>query len=144
MDFIAKRFSELSLTELYEIMKSRAEVFLLEQNIVCRDLDDVDYHCLHCFLFEKGRVIAYLRACVAEADVVTVGRVLTLTHGKGYGRILMEKSIEEIKKHFTCKRLTLHTQKQAAGFYEKLGFATVSGGFLEEGIVHVTMERELL
>ena len=62
MQFKVKRFGELTTAELYEILKSRSEIFLLEQNIVCQDMDDVDYDSLHCFLQENGRITAYLRA----------------------------------------------------------------------------------
>lgn len=145
MEFISKNFSELSASELYEIVKSRAEVFLLEQKIICQDLDDVDYKSLHCFFTDGRRVAAYLRAFCSGEDkgVVTVGRVLTLEHRKGLGSQLMKKSIEEIKKHFVCKKISVHAQKQAIGFYEKMGFCTVSDEFLEEGVVHVTMELKL-
>lgn len=145
MDFMAKAFFELSTTELYEIIKSRTEIFLLEQNIICQDLDDVDYKSLHCFFYEKERVIGYLRAFLDESDTnaVTIGRVLTLEHGQGIGTLLMEKSIEEIKKHFHCKRVNLHAQKQAVPFYERLGFLVVSDEFLEEGVIHLTMEKEI-
>lgn len=145
MEFLSKWFSELSATEVYEIAKSRAEVFLLEQRIICQDLDNVDYESLHCFYTDGKRITAYLRAFYSnEKDkVVTVGRVLTLEHKKGLGRELMKESIEEIKKKFVCKKISVHAQKQAIGFYEKMGFVTVSDEFLEEGVVHVTMERAL-
>ncbi len=143
MNFIVKSFSELSLMELYEIMKSRAEIFLLEQNIICQDLDDIDYSSTHCFFFDGKRVIAYLRAFCSDKDVVTIGRVLTLEHGKGFGSRLVERSIEEIQKRFSCKKISIHAQKQAVAFYKKIGFYIVSNEFLEEGIVHVIMEKEL-
>ncbi len=143
MKFIVKEFSELSATELYEIIKSRAEIFLLEQNIVCQDLDDTDYNSLHCFFFDGKRVTAYLRAFSSAEDTVTIGRVLTLKHGQGLGSELMKKSIEEIQKRFACKKISVHAQKQAAQFYEKLGFSVVSDEFLEEGVIHITMEREV-
>ena len=55
MKFISKKFKELTNVELYEILKSRAEIFLLEQNIVCQDMDDRDNESLHCFLLKmKG------------------------------------------------------------------------------------------
>ena len=54
MKFIAKHFSELSPAELYEILRARAEIFLLEQHIVIQDMDRIDYDCLHCFLWEDG------------------------------------------------------------------------------------------
>ena len=64
----------------------------MEQNIVCRDADGVDYDSLHCFIEEGERVIAYLRAYRSDGEV-KIGRVLTLSHGVGHGRLLMEKSI---------------------------------------------------
>ncbi len=143
MDFIAKSFSELSLVELYEIIKSRSEIFLLEQNIVCQDLDDVDYSSVHCFFFDGKRVIAYLRAFAPDEDSVTIGRVLTLEHRKGIGSELMKKSMEEIQKRFQCKKISLHAQKQAVDFYKKLGFYITSDEFWEEGVIHVTMEMEI-
>ena len=142
MNFVKKTFSELTVDELYEILKSRAEVFLLEQNIVCQDLDDMDRSSLHCFFTDKNRVVAYLRAFSVSEDTVKIGRVLTLEHGKGLGSKLMKKSFEEIKNHFGARTICVHAQKQAAGFYEKMGFETVSDEYLEEGIVHVTMEMQ--
>ena len=94
------------------------------------------------FFVENERVIAYLRAFSSDEDTVTVGRVLTLEHKKGLGSTLMKKSIEQIEKEFTYKKIVVHAQKQAAEFYEKMGFETVSEGYLEEGIPHITMERE--
>ena len=72
-----------------------------------------------------------------------IGRVLTLSHGNGTGRILMDNTINEIKHRFDCKKITVNAQKQAEGFYKKCGFKTVSDEFLEEGIPHVKMELEI-
>ena len=145
MKFTAKSFSELTTTELYEILKSRSEIFMLEQKIYCQDMDDVDYNCRHCFLEENGRVVAYLRAFYNndKSDTVRMGRVLSLAHGKGLGTILMNKSIEDIRLNFGCKRISLHSQKGAIGFYEKFGFKVTSEEFLEEGVIHVTMELDM-
>ena len=143
MKFVAKTFSELSTDELYEIMKSRAEVFLLEQGIICQDLDNKDRDSLHCFFAEGNRVTAYLRAFESGKDSVTFGRVLTLEHGKGIGTELMLKSIEEVKARFGCNKICVHSQKQAMDFYKKLGFIAVSGEYLEAGIVHITMEKSV-
>lgn len=144
MELIVKKFSELTTGELYEILKSRLEIFMLEQRIICQDLDDVDYVSSHYFFMENNRVIAYLRAFEGESkDVLMVGRVLTIEHKKGVGRELMTKTIEHIKATTNYKKISLHAQKSAIGFYEKLGFLVTSPEFLEEGVVHVTMERVL-
>lgn len=145
MEFIAKEFSQLTTTELYEIMKSRNEVFLLEQNIVCQDLDDIDYESMHYFFTDGKRVIAYLRAfiCEKENHYIKIGRVLTLEHKKGLGSDLMKRSIADVKERFNCNKIVVSAQKQALGFYEKMGFQTVSDEYLEEGIVHLKMELQL-
>lgn len=145
MKLKVKIFDELTAAELYEILKSRAEVFMLEQNIMCQDMDDIDYKSLHCFFQDDNRVTAYLRAYYKNdnTDTVHIGRVLTLRHGIGLGKALMAESIKAIKNKTQCKKICMDAQKHAVGFYEKLGFQVTSDDFLEEGIVHVAMELEL-
>ena len=139
-----KTFDELNAYELYEIIKSRNEVFLLEQNIVCQDLDDVDYRAFHFFTEEEGRVTSYLRAFYTneEKNRLKIGRVLTLNRGKGDGRRLMEKAFCYFKE-CGAEKITVNAQTQAKGFYEKLGFKVCSDEFLEEGVPHIAMEYEL-
>lgn len=145
MDFIAKRFEELTTKELYEILKSRAEIFIMEQRIQYQDMDNLDYDSLHCFFVEDQKVTAYLRAFYQDREntVIKIGRVLTLKHAKGIGRDLMLQSIKAIKENMKCAKIRINAQKHAIGFYEKFGFQAVSNEFLEEVIVHVTMELEL-
>lgn len=139
MEFKAKRFGELSGAEVYEILKARSAVFMLEQNIRCLDPDGVDYSCLHCFFEENGAVTAYLRA-YPDGGKIKIGRVLTRTRGQGHGRMIMERGIEAARQAFGELTVTVDAQKHAEGFYRRLGFETVSGEFLEEGVVHVKME----
>lgn len=145
MNLTAKKFEELNSAELYEILKARAEIFIIEQNMHYQDMDDVDYDSLHCFFMQENKVIAYLRAFYQDdnKDVVRIGRVLTLNHGNGIGKELMKKSIIAIKEKIKCKKIIMDAQKYAVGFYEKFGFKSISNDFLEEGIVHVVMELEL-
>lgn len=138
----AKNFSELTAAEIYEILKARSRVFQFEQNIRYLDEDDVDYDSLHCFFEENGQVTAYLRAYL-ENEKIKIGRVLTITHGKGQGRRLMELAVISAREHFGKRTIVIDAQKHAEGFYKKLGFVTTSGEFLEEGIVHVKMELGL-
>jgi len=143
MEFIAKVFGELSTTQLYEILKSRCEVFMLEQRIICQDMDDVDYDSLHCFYCDGNRVVAYLRAFPTDEDTYVIGRVLTLEHNKGMGSRLMSDTINMLKEEYSCKKISIHAQTQAIGFYKKCGFEIVSDEFMEEGVPHVTMECNL-
>ena len=140
MKLQVKFFEELTTRELYEIVRSRTEIFLLEQHIICQDFDGVDYEALHCFLEENGKVLAYLRAYPAGEGIAKVGRVLSVTHGMGWGTKLMTEAIPHIKTKLACQKIIVHAQKQAQGFYEKLGFIVTSPDYLEEGIPHVTMK----
>ena len=142
MELKVKTFKELSTSELYEILKARSAIFIMEQSIHYQDLDDVDYQSLHFFYQENQEVIAYLRAFYIDKEkrIVKIGRVLTMEHGKGLGRSLLEEAIPLIKDKMACTKIIVDAQKQAQGFYEKLGFRVTSGKFLEEGIIHVKME----
>ncbi|MDE6727710.1 MAG: GNAT family N-acetyltransferase [Oscillospiraceae bacterium] len=139
MEFKAKRFDELSGREVYEILKARSKVFMLEQNIRCLDMDGTDQRCLHCFFEEDGQVTAYLRA-FPDGEKIRMGRVLTITHGQGHGRLIMERGTAAARELFGDRAVIMDAQKHAEGFYVKLGFVTTSGEFLEEGVVHVQME----
>ena len=145
MRFIAKNFSELSLAELYEILKARSQIFVLEQNMHCQDMDGIDFRARHFFIEENGNVLAYLRAFYTDdsKNVVKIGRVLSITHGIGLGADIMRNALADIKKNMKCQKICLNSQKDAIGFYEKLGFKTVSDEFLEEGVIHVKMEFEI-
>lgn len=145
MELIAKKFNELTLFELYEILKARAKIFIMEQNIHYLDLDDLDYSSLHCFFMEDNKVIAYLRAFYTETggQVVKIGRVLTIIHNKGVGSQFVRQCIEAIKNKMPCKKIIMDAQKHAENFYKRLGFVTVSGKYLEEGIIHVNMEMDV-
>ena len=78
MTLNTKYFHQLTTTELYEILKARAEIFVVEQNCIYQDLDDIDYRSLHIFYETEGKVIAYLRAFEKDSatGTVQIGRVL--------------------------------------------------------------------
>ena len=141
MKLITKFFHELTTTELYEILKSRAEIFVVEQNCIYQDLDDIDYRSLHIFYESNGRIIAYLRAFEKDSSekIIQMGRVLTLTHGIGLGRNLLKEGITQIKKKWSPSSIYIEAQCYATGFYEREGFVISSDEFLEDEIPHVEM-----
>ena len=142
MQFLTKEFNQLSTKELYEILKVRSEIFIVEQKMNCLDMDYVDYDRLHCYIKQNENIDAYLRAYKTENYSVKIGRVLTTTHGIGLGKELMLRSIIEIKKYFSCEKIELHSQISAVGFYEKLGFKAIGERFLEENVWHISMVLE--
>lgn len=141
MNLVTKYINELTTTELYEILKSRAEIFVVEQNCTYQDLDDIDYRSLHIFYESDGKIIAYLRAFEkdASARIVQIGRVLTLTHGTGLGGKLLKEGISHIREKMNPSSIYIEAQCYTIGFYEREGFMVSSGEFLEDGIPHVEM-----
>ena len=128
VSIISKYFDELTTKELYEILKARAEIFVVEQNCVYQDLDDLDYRSLHIFCEEDGEVTAYMRAFFKDADTVQMGRVLTRHHGR---------------TKMNPAKIYIEAQCYAVGFYEREGFRICSEEFLEDGIPHVQMVLQL-
>ncbi len=146
MEFIVKHFNELTTTELYEILKTRAEIFVVEQDCVYQDLDDNDQEAVHVFsLNADGRVSSCLRVFWRdeEAGVAQIGRVVTLEHGTGLGGKLLHKGVKIAIDQFKARKIYLEAQKYAIGYYAKEGFEVVSDEFLEDGIPHVKMERSI-
>ena len=144
MDFTVKHFLELSNLELYEILKTRQEVFVVEQNCPYMDIDDADKDALHVLSWNGSeRINACLRVFYRDetAGIVQIGRVVTLDRGIGLGGQILHKGIEVALERFNAKMLYLEAQQYATGFYEREGFKVVSEPFLEDGIPHVKMER---
>ena len=149
MDLIVKHFDELTTTELYEILKTRSEIFVVEQNCVYQDLDDNDQDAFHVFCWnDSGRVSGCLRVFWKGHDetagVAQIGRVVTLEHGKGLGGKLLHEGVRIAIEQLKAKKIYLEAQEYAIGYYAKEGFEVVSEPFLEDGIPHVRMERAIV
>ena len=144
METIVKIFEELSTGELYEILKARAEVFVVEQNCPYQDLDDVDKEAYHVYLKEDGKIVAYLRVVDKgkRLDEVSLGRVISLKRRCGIGTQLMQTGILVAKEKFQAKKIKIGAQLYAKPFYEQVGFKQISGEYLEDGIPHIYMIYE--
>ena len=143
MELIVKEFADLTVDELYEILKVRCEVFVVEQECVYLDIDGTDRRSIHVFLKEDSRIIACLRIFSIGEDTVQIGRVLTAVRGKGFGRMILKEGIRAAKEHFHPKHIYLEAQTYAADFYAKEGFRVISQPFDEDGIPHVKMILDL-
>ena len=143
MEITVKRFSELSVQELYEILKLRVNVFVVEQCCPYPELDDKDQRALHLCFREDGELIAYLRILDrgVSSDYVTLGRVISARRRQGLGTALLREGIRQAEERFGAEEIYLEAQVYAIPFYEKQGFRVISEEFLEDGIPHVKMLR---
>ena len=146
MNWKIKHFSQLSTLELYEILKTRFEIFVTEQECIYQDLDNKDQNAFHVFCFnDEGRVAACLRVFWKneEDKIAQIGRVVTLEHGKGLGGQMLKKGVFVASSMLQARKIYLEAQQYAIGYYAKEGFEVVSDVFMEDGIPHVKMEKNL-
>ena len=146
MEWLTKKYEELTVDELYEILRLRAEIFVVEQDCVYQDLDGKDKKSVHLFLNdENGEIIACLRMIPAgiSYEEPSIGRfvVKESERFKGIGRKAMEIAIEYIKNEFHSTAIRISGQAFLRGFYESLGFAVVKEPYLEDDIPHYEMLR---
>lgn len=144
MELHCKRFGELTLDELYELLRIRADVFVVEQDCVYQDMDYDDQKSIHLWLTESEKVVALCRVCPAGTHMqeVSIGRVITTERGKGYGRRIMLEGIRAAKECFGAQRIDIEAQEYAKGFYEQVGFRQSSETFMLDGIPHIRMTYE--
>ena len=142
-----KEFKELSTIELYDILKKREEVFIVEQNCIYNDLDNKDLTAFHLMLKEQGEILAYLRILKINenSNEMSFGRVLVhkQARGKGYAKIIVQEAINYISNNLKEKTITIEAQVYLKEFYETFGFLISSDEFLEDGIPHVWMKKEV-
>ena len=136
-----KSFQELTVDVLYELLRVRSEVFVVEQNCVYQDMDGDDQKSIHLWLTVADKVVALARVCPASTHMkeVSIGRVITTERGKGYGKQIMLYAIEAAKDHFGAKQIDLEAQEYAKGFYESVGFRQSNDAFMLDGIPHIRM-----
>ncbi|MFY0627649.1 MAG: GNAT family N-acetyltransferase [Reichenbachiella sp.] len=133
-------FEQLDNETLYQILKLRVDVFVVEQNCPYPELDNKDQNAKHFFIKEGNEIVAYLRTYFKNENVLTIGRIIThIKHrGGGLSRQLINKAIETADK--TTKSLFLQGQTHLQSFYESFGFEKISDSYLEDGIPHIDME----
>ena len=146
MEWVLKKFGELTVDELYAILQLRSEVFVVEQNCVYHDPDGKDQYAWHLMGKEDETLIAYTRIFPAGMgyDEPSIGRVVTspLRRRSGLGKLLMEQSIVYCERLFGKTSITLGAQLYLRKFYESLGFIVSGEEYVEDGIPHVTMTRK--
>lgn len=141
MNIYVKSFEELTLDELYEILKIRVNVFVVEQNCPYSELDDIDKDAYHVYIKDEDGIQAYLR--VFKRGEASIGRVLSLKRRQGLGTKVLREGIKVAKKKYDAERIVIEAQVYARSMYEKLGFVQASEEFLEDGIPHIKMILEI-
>jgi ElaA protein len=138
-------FSGLQVTELYELLRLRSEVFVVEQNCAFLDQDNKDQQAYHVLLYADEQLAAYCRLLPAgiSYEEVSIGRVVTSPafRGTGLGRKVMELGIANCERLFGLNDIRIGAQTYALPFYASFGFVAQGEVYDEDGIEHIEMVR---
>jgi ElaA protein len=147
-----KNFFNLSVEQLYELLKLRVDVFVVEQTCYYPDLDSdknkLDRHpkTIHLLGYQKDELVAYLRVLPkgeSYQDKISIGRVAIAetARGKGLGNELMVEALRLCKLNFPNESIKISAQQHLKKYYQQHGFEQVSEMYLEDGIPHIGMQR---
>lgn len=144
MELVIKHFNELTNDELYDILKARVDVFVVEQKCPYPEIDGKDKNAYHIFLRDERGISAYLRVLDRGVSFSepALGRILTTRRGEGLGALIVREGIRFAEEKLGAEKLRIEAQIYARGFYEKLGFRQCSEPFMDDGIEHIEMIRE--
>ena len=143
IEWTCKSFSDLTVYELYTIMRLRSEVFVVEQDCPYLDADNKDQKCYHFCGWQNETLVAYVRLLppAVSFDEMSIGRVVTSPAERkaGLGRLLMQKAIEQCILIFGKQNIRIGAQLYLKKFYESLGFSQSSEIYPEDNIEHIEM-----
>jgi len=145
---VTKIFSEFDKDELYQILRLRSEVFVVEQDCVYQDIDNKDQIAIHLLYKKEDEIIAYTRI-FKKGDYYenpSIGRVVVSKNkrGKDLGKEIMLESIKYIKNNIKGEKIELSAQMYLDNFYKDLGFYSKGEEYLEDGIPHQRMYFNLV
>ena len=145
MILVQKNFEELTLSELYALLKLRVDIFVVEQQCPYEELDDRDRRAMHLFFEKDGEILGGLRILPKGEtfDTVAIGRLAVRKDARNLGlaRKLMLQAIDYIENVLEENKIKISAQTYLISFYESLGFQPLGETYLEDGIPHVDMER---
>jgi ElaA protein len=147
LNYTLKPFSDLTLEELYELLRLRSEIFVVEQTCIYQDIDRLDYGYFHVLgKNENDELISYARVSPSdENENIKIGRVVVDNkfRGQDLGKELMKKTMELVVESFNVKSFSLSGQYHLKKFYNDLGFTEEGEQYLEDGIPHIYMIKQI-
>ena len=146
MNWQCSDFDALTPRQLYELLRLRAEVFIVEQACVFQDIDGLDPGAHHLLAWEgeQLRACARLLAPGVKAPAPVISRVITApaARGTGLGHELAAQAVAHCERLWPGQGITLFAQAHLQGYYGRAGFVGVGEEFIEDGIPHREMHRK--
>lgn len=133
---------ECSIPHLYEILKLREEVFIIEQDCIYDDIDGIDYISSHLLLLDDEVLVGYLRIVPPgeKFNELSIGRIVIRKQyrGRGLGKDLIQKGIKESAKK-SSDMIRIEAQAHLEDYYSEFGFKSDSEIYHVDGIPHLQM-----
>lgn len=144
--FVWRSFDALTARELHDVLRLRADVFVVEQACLFAEIDGKDPSAFHLLARGSGGDLAgTLRLFTPDRDggQARIGRVATAlaARGTGLGRAMMAEGIAESERRFGPVPIRIEAQSRLEAFYGSLGFARTAADYIEDGILHCVMVK---
>lgn len=141
-----KALDKMSVRELFEVLKLRQSVFIVEQKCAYPDIDDIDLVAMHLYgCDDSGEMIVYARLIKPDVSYpqASIGRVVVspAARGRRLGQVLMQQALQEMARLYPGQTIKIGAQEHLEKFYTDLGFKRTSAMYLEDGIPHIHMLR---
>ena len=145
MQYQIKHYNNLNTNELYDLLRVRIDVFVLEQDCPYSELDGRDKLGFHYIGIIDGIIMATSRILPKSIsyDEISIGRVAVHKdyRGAAYGQIMMKNILEFIDQEWPKEPVRISAQSYLDKFYESFGFEPTGKSYLEDGIPHIEMLR---
>ena len=141
-----KPFHELTVGELYGLLKLRSEVFVVEQQSIYHDLDGCDQNALHLLAQDEQGLAGYVRILPAglKYDEPAFGRLVVAPHARktGLGSTLIHEALSFIQSRWPNYPTRIEAQAYLKDYYTRFGFAPEGEVYSLDGIDHIQMLRK--
>lgn len=138
----ASNLEEISAGDLYQILKLRQDIFIIEQDCIYADIDNIDPYSEHIFLKDDGQIIAYSRIVPAgkKFKYPSIGRIVVKKskRGDGFGKEIIKRCLNCLSQR-EIETVLIEAQSHLQTFYESLGFKKISKAYPVDGILHIKM-----
>ncbi len=143
-----KLFVELATIQLYQLLKLRVDVFVVEQQCPYPELDDKDHQkgVYHLLGYDGDQLVACTRLLPKGVSYpsVSIGRVATSAdhRGGGIGHQLLAEALRNCQSLWPDESIEIGAQAYLEAFYTQHGFVKTSDTYLEDDIPHIDMKLE--
>ena len=140
LDWRTITFGELTPAELYAILQLRQDVFIIEQDCIYPDLDNLDPMAAHMSAWRDSEIMAYQRCLPPGVSYPesSLGRIVVAQAGRGLqlGRELVQRGIDYNRSCWPLSNIQIGAQAHLQDFYGSLGFTPLGAEYIEDGIAH--------